>query len=50
MDMGLSQLGEIVKDREARRAGIHEVAKSLTLMRTEQLNNHIRISYSSLHL
>ena len=50
MDMGLSQLGEIVKDREARRAAVHEIAKSLMLLRTEQPTNHIRISYSSLHL
>ena len=30
MDMSLSQLQEIVKDREAWRAVVHRVAKSLT--------------------
>ena len=30
MDMSLSKLGEIVKDREARRAAVHRVAKSQT--------------------
>ena len=30
MDMGLSELRELVMDREAWRAGIHEVAKSQT--------------------
>ena len=30
MDMSLSKLGEIVKDREAWRAAVHEVAKTLT--------------------
>ena len=30
MDMGLSELRELVMDREARRAAIHGVAKSRT--------------------
>ena len=30
MDMSFSQLWEIVKDREARRAAVHEVTKSRT--------------------
>jgi len=30
VDMSCSKLREIVKDREARHAGVHEVAKSWT--------------------
>ena len=32
MDMSLSRLREMVKDREVRRAAVHGVAKSLTLL------------------
>ena len=38
MDMNLSELWELVIDREARRAAIHRVAKSQT-----QLNNQTEI-------
>ena len=33
MDMGLGGLGELVMDREAWRAVVHEVAKSWTRLR-----------------
>ena len=33
MDMSLSELQELMMDREARRAAIHEVAKSRTRLR-----------------
>ena len=33
MDMSLSKLREMVKDREARRAAVHRVAKSQTQLR-----------------
>ena len=50
MDMGLSQLWETVKEGEARRAAVHEVAKSLTLLRTEKPTNQTCTICSSLHL
>ena len=42
MDMSLSKLQEIVKNREAWRAAVHWVAKSQTM--TERLNNN-KIQY-----
>jgi len=38
MDMGLSKLWEIVKDREAWRAAVHGIVKQSDM--TEQLNNN----------
>ena len=38
VDMTLSKVWELVMDREARRATVHEVAKNLG--RTEPLNNN----------
>ena len=41
MDMSLSKLWEIVKDREARRAAVHEVIKSrMKLIESEQQQRH----------
>ena len=40
MDMSLSRLKEIVKDREAWCAAAHRVAKSRTRLSTEPLNNN----------
>ena len=39
VDMNLSKLQEIMKDREAWRAAVHGVAKGLD--RTERLNNNV---------
>ena len=36
MDMGLSKLREMIKDREAWRAAVHGIAKSQTHWATEQ--------------
>ena len=48
MDMSLSKFWEIVKDRKAWRAAVHEVAESHKI---EQLNNKISIFViSSWHL
>ena len=40
MDMNLSKLREIVKDREAQHAAVHEVARC----RTQQPNNNSKYS------
>ena len=40
MDVSLSRLKEIVKDREAWCAAAHRVAKSRTRLSTEPLNNN----------
>ena len=42
MNLSLSELQEIVKDREAWHAAVHGVAKSWTT--TEQLNNNKKIT------
>ena len=39
MDMSLSKLQEMVKDREAWHTAVHSVAKSKRLNRTEYWNN-----------
>ena len=43
VDMNLSKLWEIVKDREAWCAAVHGVAKSRTKLKTEQHRNHLVI-------
>ena len=52
MDMSLSKLQEIVKDREAWRAAVHGVAKSQTQLRdrtTKQINNVVIVSGTRIH-
>ena len=45
MDMSLSELRELVMDREAWRAAIHGVAKSRTRLRTELNSNDVQKTY-----
>ena len=40
MEMSLSQLREVVKDREAWRAAVHGVTKSQTRLSDEQQQQH----------
>ena len=47
MDMSLSKLWEIVKDREVWRAAIHGVAKSQTSLSDGTELNWVRLTYSS---
>ena len=44
MDMGLSKLREIVKDREARRAAFYGVTESDTTLATEQQQSTISLN------
>ena len=49
MDMSLSKLGEMVKDREAWYAAVHEAAKSQTrLSAEEQQKDTYKLSYEGL--
>ena len=45
MDMSLSKLWEIVKDREVWRAAIHGVAKSQTSLSDGTELNWVRLTY-----
>ena len=50
MDMSLSKLWELVMDREARCAEVHEVAKSWTQLRdSTELNRFIQSLTTLLH-
>ena len=50
LDMSLSKLGEIVKDREAWHAVVHGVAKSQTWLRTEQQQQQQQLNHLVVHL
>ena len=45
MDVSLSELRELVMDREAWHAAIHGVAKSRTRLRTEQTDRPIQSNF-----
>ena len=44
VDMNLSKLWEIMKDREAWHAVVHGVAKSQTWLRAEEQQQHIDVT------
>ena len=46
MDMNLSKLQEMVKDREAWRAAVHGVTKSGTQLRLNDSSKEMKLSYS----
>ena len=45
MDMSLSKLWEIVKDREAWYVAVHGVAKNRTQLNNNTVNNRVHVSF-----